>query len=119
MVVKITVITIQWTGILLSFIHQKQAEAEPGPSKREEWMTELPPEMGKNFGLTTRTFSKGTGSDSKDRSDWTDTPADKVKKERDGKSKKRKKDETVEKNISKRDAQLQQQVEEYNVSCCC
>ncbi|XP_025078841.1 uncharacterized protein LOC112554972 isoform X2 [Pomacea canaliculata] len=91
-----------------------KAEAEPGPSKREEWMTELPPEMGKNFGLTTRTFSKGTGSDSKDRSDWTDTPADKVKKERDGKSKKRKKDETVEKNISKRDAQLQQQVEEYN-----
>ncbi|XP_076454459.1 uncharacterized protein LOC143289343 [Babylonia areolata] len=91
-----------------------KAEAEPGPSKREEWMTELPPEMGKNMGLTARHFSKGTGPESKDRSDWTDTPADKLKKEKEGKSKKRKRDE-VDKNPAKlRDEQLQQQIEEYN-----
>ena len=45
-------------------------------------MTELPPEMSKNIGVTARTFSKGAGSDDKDRSDWTDTPADKLKKEK-------------------------------------
>lgn len=59
-----------------------QAEAEEGPSKREEWMTELPPEMGKNYGLQSRTFSKGGGSQDggKDRSSWTDTPM--LKKEK-------------------------------------
>ena len=45
-------------------------------------MTELPPEMGKNIGVTARTFSKGAGSEDKDRSEWTDTPADKLKKEK-------------------------------------
>lgn len=47
-------------------------------------MTELPPEMGKNFGLTGRTFSKGGGPENKDRSEWTDTPVDKIKKEKVG-----------------------------------
>lgn len=93
-----------------------KAEAQPGPNKREEWMTELPPEMGKNFGLTARTFSnKGAGSDDKDRSEWTDTPADKAKKEKEGKSKKRKREEGGDKNAAKqRDQQLQQQIDEYN-----
>lgn len=65
--------------VIVSYL---QAEAEEGPSKREEWMTELPPEMGKNFGLQSRTFTKGGdhSEDSKDRSSWTDTPS--VKKEK-------------------------------------
>ncbi|XP_070173372.1 serine-rich adhesin for platelets-like isoform X2 [Littorina saxatilis] len=94
-----------------------KAEAEPGPSKREEWMTELPPEMGKTIGVTARTFSnKGGGTtDDKDRSDWTDTPADKIKKEKEGgKSKKRKRDEGEKNVVKQRDDQLQQQIEEYN-----
>jgi len=28
---------------------------------REEWMTELPPELSKNFGLQNRQFSRGSG----------------------------------------------------------
>ncbi|KAH9496906.1 hypothetical protein Btru_010138 [Bulinus truncatus] len=90
-----------------------KAEAEEGPCKREEWMTELPPEMGKNFGLQTRTFSKGGGADDKDRSGWTENPA--VKKEKDnGKGKKRKRED--DKASLARDDQMQQQVEEYNKS---
>lgn len=50
--------------------------------KREEWMTELPPEMSKNFGVTARKFStKSSTSADKDRSVWTDTPADRARKE--------------------------------------
>ena len=46
-------------------------------------MTELPPEMSKNFGLQSRTFSKGrTDDDGGDRSVWTDTPGSKKDKVR-------------------------------------
>jgi len=45
-------------------------------------MVELPPEMTKNFGVTARKFStKTTSSIGKDRSAWTDTPADRTRKE--------------------------------------
>jgi len=45
-------------------------------------MVELPPEMTKNFGVTARKFStKTTTSVGKDRSVWTDTPADRARKE--------------------------------------
>ncbi|XP_005107128.1 polyhomeotic-proximal chromatin protein isoform X2 [Aplysia californica] len=92
-----------------------KAEAEEGPSKREEWMTELPPDMSKNFGLQNRTFSKGAGApEDKDRSSWTDTPT--VKKEKDGSSKGKKRKREEEKAASGRDQQLQQQVDEYNKS---
>ncbi|KXJ16563.1 GPALPP motifs-containing protein 1 [Exaiptasia diaphana] len=48
--------------------------------KREEWMTELPPEIGKNFGLGARKFRK-QAVDCGDRSVWTDTPSDRSKKQ--------------------------------------
>ena len=49
---------------------------------REEWMVELPLEMTKNFGVTARKFStKPATSVDKDRSMWTDTPADRARKE--------------------------------------
>ena len=35
----------------------------PEVQGRETWMTELPPEMTKNFGLGPRTFRKGAGRD--------------------------------------------------------
>uniref|UniRef100_A0A0B7A7Y5 DUF3752 domain-containing protein n=1 Tax=Arion vulgaris TaxID=1028688 RepID=A0A0B7A7Y5_9EUPU len=92
-----------------------KAEAEEGPSKREEWMTELPPEMRKNFGLQNRTFSKGSShsEETKDRSSWTETPSSKKDKDN-SRGKKRKRDE--EKVVSVRDDQMRQQVEEYNKS---
>ena len=45
-------------------------------------MVELPPEMTKNFGVTARKFSSKTSTSvDKDRSVWTDTPADRARKE--------------------------------------
>lgn len=46
---------------------------------RETWMTELPPEL-QHIGLGARTFKKRTGPENKDRSIWTDTPADRERK---------------------------------------
>ncbi|XP_065055691.1 GPALPP motifs-containing protein 1-like isoform X4 [Rhopilema esculentum] len=49
--------------------------------KREQWMTELPPELGANIGIVARTFKKKTlNSTEGDRSVWTDTPADRQRK---------------------------------------
>lgn len=42
-------------------------------------MTELPPEL-QHIGLGARTFKKRSGPDNKDRSVWTDTPADRERK---------------------------------------
>lgn len=46
---------------------------------RETWMTELPPEL-QHIGLGARTFKKKSGPENKDRSMWTDTPADRERK---------------------------------------
>lgn len=48
---------------------------------RETWMTELPPEL-QHIGLGARTFKKRSGPENKDRSIWTDTPADRERKAR-------------------------------------
>ena len=48
---------------------------------RETWMTELPPEL-QHIGLGARTFKKRSGPENKDRSIWTDTPADRERKDR-------------------------------------
>uniref|UniRef100_A0A668TXB1 GPALPP motifs-containing protein 1 n=1 Tax=Oreochromis aureus TaxID=47969 RepID=A0A668TXB1_OREAU len=47
---------------------------------RETWMTELPPEL-QHIGLGARTFKKRSGPEKADRSIWTDTPADRERKE--------------------------------------
>ncbi|GJQ86459.1 hypothetical protein Trydic_g10366 [Trypoxylus dichotomus] len=47
---------------------------------REEWMTQLPEIQSKRLGLGPRQFRANPGPDLSDRSSWTDTPADKVKK---------------------------------------
>lgn len=47
--------------------------------KRETWMTELPPDLSKNFGLGPRKF-RARAVEVGDQSVWTDTPADKAKK---------------------------------------
>lgn len=54
---------------------------EPEKQQRESWMTELPPEL-QHVGLEARTFKKRSGPEDKDRSIWTDTPADRERKAR-------------------------------------
>ena len=49
--------------------------------KRESWMLELPEEKANRFGLGARQFSrKGVSERGGDKSAWTDSPAEKVKK---------------------------------------
>lgn len=54
-------------------------DSEPEP-RREEWMTALPDNLGLRIGLGSRTFRKNMEDPTADRSAWTDTPADKVRK---------------------------------------
>ncbi|XP_072049568.1 uncharacterized protein [Amphiura filiformis] len=89
--------------------------------ERESWMTELPGYYSKNFGLGPRTFRKRDVPDAGDRSGWTDTPADKARKEkerREGKSsaKKAKSSEDKEMRVSERDKHLSEQISGYNKS---
>jgi len=88
---------------------------DDGPAHRETWMTELPPEMSKNFGLQSRQFStKGGKADLGDRSIWTDTPQMRKEKESGSGSSGVKRKSDGMRISSGRDQQLQQQVEEYN-----
>jgi len=53
--------------------------------QRESWMLELPEEKANSFGLGARQFSrKGLPEKGKDRSAWTDSPAEKERKLREG-----------------------------------
>jgi len=101
----------------------KLTGADQGPEevKRETWMTELPPEL-QHIGLGARTFKKKAGPEKGgDRSMWTDTPADRERKERErleGKSedsKKKKKEEEAPR-MSKKDIDMAQKVSKYNES---
>ena len=51
---------------------------------RESWMMELPDKMSASIGLQARQFKSNrvSAADSGDRSGWTDTPADKERKEK-------------------------------------
>lgn len=61
----------------------KLTGVDTGPEvlSRECWMTELPPEL-QHVGLEARTFKKRSGPENKDRSIWTDTPAERERKTR-------------------------------------
>lgn len=60
----------------------KLTGVDTGPKVvRESWMMELPPEL-QHVGLEARTFKKKSGPENKDRSIWTDTPADRERKAR-------------------------------------
>lgn len=84
---------------------------------RETWMTELPPEL-QHIGLGARTFKKRSGPENKDRSIWTDTPADRERKARErleGKNKaETKKDDAPQ--FSKKDLDMAEKVSQYNES---
>ncbi|PSN30964.1 hypothetical protein C0J52_24252 [Blattella germanica] len=57
------------------------------PLKRESWMLELPPDRAAEFGLGPRQFRARAKPDAGDRSVWTDTPADRLKKKHSDKEK--------------------------------
>lgn len=81
------------------------------PVERETWMTELPPQMGTNFGLTNRSFRKNAAPTG-DRSDWTDTPSDRERKEKEGH--KRKHEKNKEYIPTEKDIQTAEEIEAYN-----
>ncbi|KAJ7392069.1 GPALPP motif-containing protein 1 [Desmophyllum pertusum] len=86
--------------------------------KRETWMTELPPDLSKNFGLGPRTF-RARAVELGDQSVWTDTPEDKDKKSKEGDRGSKRgadNDEAVSRTPWElaRDQQMTSQVEHYN-----
>lgn len=86
--------------------------------QREEWMTSLPPEMGKAFGLGPRAFSQKKPIPTGDRSVWTDTPEDTLRK---AQKKAETPDTEAETSLPQsvacaRDAQIEAKVDEYNKS---
>lgn len=88
----------------------KDQDDEP---RREEWMTELPDNLGLRIGLGPRTFRKNMEDPKADRSQWTDTPADKAKKA----EKKAKKDEAEPSRHpkrSKKEEEIAEQLTNYN-----
>ncbi len=102
-----------------SYWPQDKPDSAP---RREEWMTELPPEI-KPSGIGARKF-RTTTFDPGDRSVWTDTPADRERRAREGRegegrrqASTRKKPESV--SVSARDRDLAEKTEEYNVGLWC
>lgn len=82
---------------------------------RETWMTELPPEL-QHIGLGARTFKKRSGPENKDRSIWTDTPADRERKDRERLERKNKgeveKDDVPQ--LSRKELEMAEKVSKYN-----
>ncbi|XP_076011742.1 GPALPP motifs-containing protein 1 [Genypterus blacodes] len=92
-------------------------EEAPELVGRETWMTELPPEL-QHIGLGARTFKKKSGPENKDRSMWTDTPADRERKARD-RAEGKKKGETEKESVpqmSHKDVDMAEKVSKYNES---
>uniref|UniRef100_W5ME66 GPALPP motifs-containing protein 1 n=1 Tax=Lepisosteus oculatus TaxID=7918 RepID=W5ME66_LEPOC len=88
---------------------------DPKELARETWMTELPPEL-QHFGLGPRTFKKRSGPECKDRSLWTDTPADKERKARERLEGKRSPEKEEIPQLSERDQEMAEKVSKYNDS---
>ncbi|XP_062383190.1 GPALPP motifs-containing protein 1 isoform X2 [Sardina pilchardus] len=89
-----------------------------GPEEvtRETWMTELPPEL-QHIGLGARTFKKRSGPENKDRSIWTDTPADRERKARERQEGKKSGESTKEApRLSRKEVEMAEKVAKYNES---
>ncbi|KAF4118643.1 GPALPP motifs-containing protein 1 isoform X3 [Onychostoma macrolepis] len=97
----------------------KLTGVDTGPKvlSRESWMTELPPEL-QHVGLEARTFKKRSGPENKDRSIWTDTPADRERKVRERQEAKEKgevaKDDGPR--LSQKELETAEKVSKYNES---
>ncbi|KAG1708528.1 GPALPP motifs-containing protein 1 [Nymphon striatum] len=83
--------------------------------QRESWMTELPEnDKAKSFGLGARTFKRRAPDvEVKDRSDWTDTPADRQKKSKNKDSQKKTSSPDTHSH-RKRDKEIEKYVSEHN-----
>ncbi|XP_029986820.1 GPALPP motifs-containing protein 1 [Sphaeramia orbicularis] len=92
-------------------------EETPEVLSRESWMTELPPEL-QHIGLGARTFKKRSGPENKDRSIWTDTPADRERKARERLEGKKKGETTKdsEPQVPRKDMEMAEKVSKYNES---
>lgn len=97
----------------------KLTGVDTGPEvlSRESWMTELPPEL-QHVGLEARTFKKRSGPENKDRSIWTDTPADRERKARERLEAKEKgesaKDDVPR--LSQKELDMAEKISQYNES---
>uniref|UniRef100_A0A8K9VE53 GPALPP motifs-containing protein 1 n=1 Tax=Oncorhynchus mykiss TaxID=8022 RepID=A0A8K9VE53_ONCMY len=80
---------------------------------RETWMTELPPTL-QHIGLGARTFKKRAGPESKDRSLWTDTPADRERKLRERLEGKESEETEPVPQLSHKELQMAEKVSKYN-----
>lgn len=71
-------------SVLGAFIVFLGFQSTPEKNKREEWMTELPPSHAVALGLGSipRKFKTSEGPDMSDRTMWTDTPEDRLRKEK-------------------------------------
>ncbi|CAB1327383.1 unnamed protein product [Coregonus sp. 'balchen'] len=87
-----------------------------GPEEvvRETWMTELPPTL-QHIGLGARTFKKRAGPESKDRSLWTDTPADRERKLRERLEGKKSEEIESVPQLSHKELQMAEKVSKYNL----
>ncbi|KAK9981124.1 hypothetical protein ABG768_000689 [Culter alburnus] len=95
----------------------KLTGVDTGPKvvSRESWMTELPPEL-QHVGLEARTFKKRSGPENKDRSIWTDTPADRERKARERLEAKEKGETTKDDGprLSQIELEMAEKVSKYN-----
>lgn len=87
----------------------------PEVVSRETWMTELPPEL-QHIGLGARTFKKKSGPENKDRSMWTDTPADRERKARERLERKEKGEEEKDSppQVPHKDLEMAEKVSKFN-----
>ncbi|XP_043088644.1 GPALPP motifs-containing protein 1 isoform X2 [Puntigrus tetrazona] len=97
----------------------KLTGVDTGPKvlSRESWMTELPPEL-QHVGLEARTFKKRSGPENKDRSIWTDTPADRERKARERLEAKEKGESAKDDGprLSQKELDMAEKVSKYNES---
>lgn len=97
----------------------KLTGVDTGPEviSRESWMTELPPEL-QHVGLEARTFKKRSGPENKDRSIWTDTPAERERKARERQEAKEKGESTKDDGprLSQKELEMAEKVSKYNES---
>lgn len=93
-------------------------KGDEGPVElaREAWMMELPPEL-QHIGLGARTFKKKSGPENKDRSIWTDTPADRERKAQErleGKRSGQAEKEADTPQLSQKELRMAEKVSQYN-----
>ncbi|XP_051560373.1 GPALPP motifs-containing protein 1-like isoform X1 [Myxocyprinus asiaticus] len=97
----------------------KLTGVDTGPAvlTRESWMTELPPEL-QHVGLGARTFKKRSGPENKDRTVWTDTPADREQKARERLEAKEKGESAKDDGprLSRKELEMAEKVSKYNES---